>query len=311
MAQDRSLPPMTALQAFYAAGLTGSFQEAARTLAVTPSAISHQIRALEHWLGKPLFVRMARQVRLTREGQVFLAVIGRSFGHIRAAAERMRLNEAKVATVRISALPLFTSVWLIPRLEAFEQVHPDIVLEIDTTHRMVDFSDERVDFAIRNVTRPTVGLEYRKLLDVRPVPICTPRLRDQLSVPSDLARQTLIHVSTRPGSWPHWLELVGCARLRAKRDLTFDSALAALEAAARGRGIAMGMDPIVWDAPISCRLVPALPHRVEGTASYYLAFRKADLARPNVHACVDWFLAEMARYKRGRQRKRNADRASA
>jgi LysR family transcriptional regulator, glycine cleavage system transcriptional activator len=311
MAQDRSLPPMSALQAFYAAGLAGSFQEAARTLAVTPSAISHQVRALEHWLGKPLFVRTARQVRLTREGHAFLKVIGRSFGHIRTAAERIRVSETKAATVRISALPLFTSVWLIPRLEVFERDHPDIVLEIDTTNRIVDFSDERVDLAIRFVTRPAVGLEYRKLLDVRPVPICTPRLCDQLGVPSDLARQTLIHVSTMPDSWPRWLEAVGCAELRAKRDLTFDSVPASLEAAARGRGVAMAMDPIVWDAPIAGGLVRAFPHRVAGIASYYLAYRKADLARPNVRACVDWFLAEMARYKRGRLQKRNLDQDGA
>jgi LysR family glycine cleavage system transcriptional activator len=202
MAQDRSLPPMTALQAFHAAGLAGSFQEAASTLAVTPSAISHQVRALERWLGKPLFVRTARQVRLTRDGRAFLKVIGRSFDHIRADADRIRVRETKAITVRISALPLFTNVWLIPRLEAFERDHPDIVLEIDTTNRLVDFSRDRVDLAVRNVARPTAGLEYRKLLDVRPVPICTPKLRDQLSVPADLTRQTLIHVSRKsPRSW--------------------------------------------------------------------------------------------------------------
>lgn len=304
MAQDRSLPPMTALQAFHAAGLAGSFQEAARRLAVTPSAVSHQIRALEHWLGKPLFVRATRQVRLTRDGVVLLNAIARSFGGIRAAVDRIRANEAKSAILRISALPLFTSVWLIPRLEAFEHAHPDIVLEIDTTNRMVDLSRERVDLAIRNVTRPPAGLACRKLLDVRPVPVCTPKLRDQIDSPADLARHTLIHISTRSDSWAQWLEAVGCAGLRAKRDLTFDSVPAALEAAARGRGVALGMDPIIWDAPIAQKLVRALPQQVGGRASYYLVFRKADLARPKVRACVDWLLAEMAAYKRrGRQRR--------
>jgi LysR family glycine cleavage system transcriptional activator len=306
MAQDRSLPPMTALLAFQAAGVAGSFQEAARRLSVTPSAISHQIRALEHWLGKPLFVRATRQVRLTREGDAFLKVIERSFGGIRAAADRIRANEAKLTTLRISALPLFTSVWLVPRLEAFERAHPDIVLEIDTTNRMVDLSREQVDLAIRNLTRPPSGLACRKLLDVRPVPVCAPKVRDQLNGPADLARQTLIHISTRPGSWARWLEAVGCAGLRAKRDLTLDSSPAALEAAAHGRGVALGIDPIVWDAPIAHKLVRALPQRVGGDASYYLVFRKPDLARPKVRACVDWLLAEMALYKRRRRQRRIA-----
>lgn len=300
MAQDRSLPPLTALQAFHAAGLAGSFQVAARKLAVTPSAISHQVRALEHWLGRPLFVRAPRHVRLNRDGQAFLRVIGRSFDEIREAADRIRANESKVATVRISALPLFTSAWLIPRLEAFERDHPDISLEIDTTSRMVDFSRERVDLAIRNVDQPAGGLEYRKLLDVRPVPICTAPLSRNLSTPADLALQTLIHISTRPGSWPRWLAAVGFPGLQPKQNLTFDSVPAALEAAALGRGIAMGMDPIVWDASIAHRLVRPFSYRVDGAASYYLVFRKPDLARPNVRACVDWFLAEMGAYKKMR-----------
>src|SRR5262244_3663536 len=69
MAQDRDLPPLTALNVFHAAATTGSFQEAARQLAVTPSAVSHQVRALERFLGTPLFVREARRVRLNAEGR--------------------------------------------------------------------------------------------------------------------------------------------------------------------------------------------------------------------------------------------------
>src|SRR5437016_5039748 len=266
MAQDPLLPPLTALQAFHAAGITGSFQAAARALSVTPSAISHQVRALEHWLGKPMFTRQVRQISLTPDGRAFLGIVGRSFGRIRVAADRMRANEVGSVTLRISALPLFTSVWLIPRLEAFDRDHPNIVLEIDTTNRIIDFTREAIDLAIRNATGPTPGLQYRKLLDVRPVPLSTRKLRDQLRVPADLAQQTLIHVSARQGGWARWLAAVGCEGLRARRDLTFDSVPAALEAAARGHGIVLGMDPITWDAPVAHKLVPAFPYRVDGTA---------------------------------------------
>jgi len=307
MAQDPLLPPLTALQAFHAAGTAGSFQAAARALSVTPSAISHQVRALEHWLGKPMFTRQVRRVTLTPEGRAFLGVVGRSFDRIKAAADRMRVSDTGSVTLRVSALPLFTSAWLIPRLEAFERAHPNIVLDIDTTNRIIDFTREALDLAIRNVTGPTPGLQYHKLLDVRPLPLCTLKLRDQLSVPADLARQTLIHVSARQGGWARWLAAVGCGGLRAKRDLTFDSMPAALEAAARGRGVALGMDPISWDTPVADKLVRAFPHRVDGTASYYLVFRKADLARREVRACIDWLLAEMAVYKRNLPRERNPD----
>jgi len=299
MAQDRDLPPLTALNVFYAAGTTGSFQEAARRLAVTPSAVSHQVRALERFLGTPLFVREARRVRLNAEGRAFLRVVASALMRIGSAADRLRAETARITTLRISALPLFTNVWLIPRLEAFERAHPEIVLDIETTNRLVDFSRERVDLAIRNVSKPSVGIEFRKLIDTRPVPMCTPALRKTLHKPADLAHNTLIHVSARPDSWPRWLAAVGCPDLRAKRDLSFDQVPAALEAAARGRGIAMGMDPIVWDAPIARKLVRAFPQRVEAGAAYYLVYRKTDLARPRLRTFVDWLLAEMAAYKRG------------
>ena len=93
MAQDPLMPPLIALQAFHAAGITGSFQAAARALSVTPSAISHQVSALENWLGKPMFTRQVRQVRLTPEGRAFLRVVGSSFDRIRAAADRMRVSD--------------------------------------------------------------------------------------------------------------------------------------------------------------------------------------------------------------------------
>jgi LysR family glycine cleavage system transcriptional activator len=292
------LPPLSALQAFHAAGLARSFQQGAHALSVTPSAISHQIRVLEQWLGKPLFLRQVRQVQLTAEGRALLKVIDTSFGRIRIAAGRLRATDCGPTKLRISALPLFTSAWLIPRLESFERLHSDIVLDINTTNRVIDFAREPVDLAIRNAERPTPGLEHHKLLDIRPVPICTPKLCRQLREPADLARQTLIHVSARSGGWARWLEAVGCAELQPRRELTFDSVTAAMEAAARGRGILLGMDPIAWEAPISSKLVRALPNRVEGNSSYYLVYRKPDLARPKVRTFVEWLLAEMASYKR-------------
>jgi len=95
MAQDRDLPPLTALNVFYAAGTTGSFQEAARRLAVTPSAVSHQVRALERFLGTPLFVREARRVRLNAEGRAFLRVVGSAFMRIGSAADQLRAEAAR------------------------------------------------------------------------------------------------------------------------------------------------------------------------------------------------------------------------
>jgi LysR family glycine cleavage system transcriptional activator len=297
MAQDRSLPPLTALQAFHAAGAAGSFQEAARKLGVTPSAISHQIRALEEWLQRPLFKRGARQVTLTPEGRKLLKTVTAAFARIAVTAESLRGREA-AAALRVSALPLFTNAFLIPRLESFEKRHPGIALQIDTTNRVVDLRRERVDVAIRNLREATPGLAAHKLLDVRPVPLCTPKIADQLTRPADLAQQTLIQVSARAGTWASWLAAVGCAGLTPRRVLSFDTIPAALEAAAQGRGVAMGLDPLVWESPVARHLVRPFRHRVAGDASYYLVYRREERVRPEIAAFVAWLRAEMALFQR-------------
>jgi len=302
MDTDRSVP-LTALRAFHAAARALSFQDAAQALAVTPSAVSHQVRALEEWLGQPLFRRTARRVELTMEGKALLKAVTRAFAELDRATGQLRGAARAPRRLRLSALPLFTSAWLIPRLEDFERRHPAIDLAIDTTNRMADVLGGEVDIAIRNQRRPTPGLHCRKLIDARPVPLCAPRLKALLKTPADLAGVTLIHHAARPQSWARWLAAVGVSQLKAKRDLTFDSLPDALEAAARGRGVALAIDPLVWSAPVARRLVRAFEHRVPAESAYYLVHRKVDLARPALRAFVEWVVAEMERYVREEARR--------
>jgi LysR family glycine cleavage system transcriptional activator len=290
----RELPPLNALQAFHAAGVAGSFRDAGRALHVTPSAISHQIRTLEEWLERPLFVRSPRQVTLTREGRALLRSVSAAFARIAETSAGLRGTKAK--TLRISTLPLFTNAWLIPRLERFEKKHPDISLEIETTNRVVDLQRENVDIAIRNLREMPQGVAATKLFDVRPVPLCTAKIAAQLKTPADLAGQTLIHLSSRRGVWSSWLRAAGCAGLRSKRSLSFDTMPAALEAAAQGRGVAIGIDGLIQDWEKS--LVRPFAIRVPGDASYYLVHRRGDGVRPEVRAFAAWITAEMATFKR-------------
>ncbi len=296
MATNRSLPPLTALQAFEAAGAAGSFRDAALALRVTPSAISHQIKVLEQWLGRPLFERNARQVALTPEGKKLLKTVRAAFGRIAETSDALRRVKGK--TLRISALPLFTSTWLIPRLERFERRYPDISLEIETTNRVVDLKREKVDVAIRNLRSAPVGLAAVKLLDVWATPVCAAKIAAQLKAPSDLAGQTLIHVTARPGVWASWLRAVGCNGLKSRRTLSFDTVPDALEAAAQGRGVAIGVEPLIRDAPHAAKLVRPFSLRVAGDASYYLVHRKEDRVRPEIEAFVTWIRREMALFKR-------------
>jgi LysR family glycine cleavage system transcriptional activator len=294
------LPPLTALRAFAAAGEHLSFQEAARQLGVTPSAVSHQIRMLEEWLETPLFARMARRIAFTPAGKRFHRDVAEAFAGVAVAASRLRTGN-KRTKLKISALPLITNVWLIPRLAAFEAKHPAITLAITTENRIADLEGEDVDIGIRNVRAPTPGLFARKLLDIKLVPLCARKLTtgaNALRQPKDLAHHTLINVSARPGAWERWLGVIGLRGLKPKREITFDTVPAALEAAARGHGVTLGMSPLVWESPSVASLIVPFAPKVEADSAYYVVHRKADASRPEIRAFVDWIRAEMASFAR-------------
>ena len=295
MRETDELPPLTALRAFHVAGRLGSFQAAARALLVTPSAVSHQIRSLEEWLGTPLFARGARRIELTKAGRALLRDADAAFARIATASKRLRVSSAK--QLRVSALPLITGAWLIPRLHRFEAKHPGISLEIETTNRISDLDRDGVDVAIRNLRAPTPGLVAKKLLDVSGVPVCAPKLLATLKTPADLARHTLIHVTARPDAWGEWLKGAGAPVLKGKRDLSFDTVPAALDAAAQGHGVALGMHPLVWEAQAAKDLVVPFAPKVDSGSSYYVVHRRADGGRAEVRAFVDWLTKEMAAFR--------------
>lgn len=298
---DRPPPPLAALRAFAAAGRLESLKAAARLLGVTPSAVSHQVRTLEAWVGAPLFLREARQVRLTAAGRRFSERLNGAFDEIDNALQEIRQAEAP-RILRISALPLFTSVYLIPRLHRFEARRPDVAIQIDSPNRLVDFDKDPVDLAIRNAGPVPAGLISHKLLDLRAVPLCAPELAADLTSPADLAGATLIHISARPGGWPAWFKAQGLAGLEARSSLTVDTLPMALDLAAHGRGVMLGVDPIVWDAPQAQKLVTPFASAPVSAGSYVLVHRREDRSRESIQAFVQWLRRELradaARYAR-------------
>lgn len=122
-------PPLAMLRAFAAAGRRQSLRDAAAELGVTPSAVSHQVSALEAWVGIPLFDRAVRQVTLTKAGRKLSVALNAAFDDMAAALQRVR-NEAEPTQLKVSALPLFTNAWLVPRLGRFEAKHPGVSITI-------------------------------------------------------------------------------------------------------------------------------------------------------------------------------------
>jgi LysR family glycine cleavage system transcriptional activator len=295
------LPAYSTLRAFVAAARRESVRAAADELDVTPSAVSHQIRTLEEWVGQPLFVRTARQIQLTSLGRTLFRRLDAGFCAIAEAAKSARADD-RDRSLRISALPLITSSWLVQRLQEFEDLctkeGAEVAIEIDTRNALADFEIDNVDVAIRNSHRPPANLVSHKLLDLRAVPLCAARVAEKIKGPADLSRATLIHISTRSDLWQKWFEASGMAPVTPKSNISFDTAPSALEAAAAGRGVVLGLDPIVWDAPVARKLV--IPFRAQSVSAgaFFVTYRRRDRSRWAVKRFAEWILGEMQRDKR-------------
>jgi len=185
----RAIPPLTALLAFERAATQLSFRRAARDLALSPSAISHQIRGLEAQFGVKLFVRGARSVRLTADGERYLAKVSVALAALQEAGRDMlRHRRDSGGELWISALPFFTSTVLIPALPDFKRRNPGLVLRIEATHQYADFNSSRVDVAIRYGREHSAGLKFEPLIEVKGLPVCAPALiKGGLRKPEDLS----------------------------------------------------------------------------------------------------------------------------
>jgi LysR family transcriptional regulator, glycine cleavage system transcriptional activator len=187
----RAIPPLPALLAFERAATQLSFRRAARDLSLSPSAISHQIRGLEEQFGVKLFVRGARSVRLTADGERYLAKVSVALAALQDASRDM-LRHRRDANVElwISSLPFFTSAVLIPALPDFKRRNPHLTPRIEATHQYADFNASRVDVAIRYGREHSVGLKFEPLVAVKGLPVCAPALvKAGLKQPEDLSHQ--------------------------------------------------------------------------------------------------------------------------
>jgi LysR family glycine cleavage system transcriptional activator len=288
----RQLPPLQSVRAFEAAARYLSFNRAAEELHVTPSAVSHRIRALEEYLGVKLFDRLTRRVILTRDGQTFLPAVQSALDQIAAAAERIQENRDDGA-LTVQSSPNFATEWLVPRLMGFQAEYPEVEVKLMTTRGRdgIRFDFEQVDLAIwyGKGNWPDVDCEW--LLSEELVPVCSPDLlrgEGALSSPEDLREATLIHVLMRIGQWRNWLEAAGIEGIDAERGPKFQNTPLALEAAMTGMGVAIANRSFVTDHLRDGRLVIPFDHDLSSESAYYLIYPKQGLQRRGAIAFREW-----------------------
>ncbi len=297
----RKLPPLNALKAFEAAARAGGYVPAARELSVSPAAVSQQVKNLERFFDKRLFVRHHNRLSLTDAG---LAVFADSSEALeRLAAMTLRTFEGEVRSrLIVSVLPSVASHWLIRRLNrrltGFLARDPAIRLDIRVEEDPVDFARHGIDIRICYGTHLYPDLANTLLVQDEVLPLCAPVLMNQgvldPTSPGSLPDTALIHTNWGPSfvSHPTWADWFARAGLDRAPDVgqghRVGMSSLAIDLAVAGAGIALGQRLLAGDEIANGRLVAPFGQSIPLGHPYCAVHAHAKAQKPAVRAFVDW-----------------------
>jgi len=296
------LPPLAQLEAFEASARHLSFTKAGDELALTQSAVSRQIAALEEHYGLALFRRLHRALRLTDDGQALFQVVTEVLGQLHQIGAALK-RERRAKTVVVTTTPGFAGLWLIPRLTGFMAAHADVDVRISAVYTLVNLNRDGVDLAIRYQTEEGAGEGAELLFGDVVMPVCSPRLlRDParpLKVPDDLRHHVLLYLDSGPGAdmqdWPMWLRAMKLEGVKPASVLHFSQFDQLINAAVSGQGVALGRSPLLQQMLRTRQLVAPFKKTVASPRSYYLVRSATAARKPEVEAFAAWVREEARR----------------
>ena len=292
----RKLPSLKALQAFDAAARLGSFSAAAEEMSVSPSAVSHQIRALEGELGVLLFERINRTIVLTDLGKAFAERVARGFSELEAASVAIgRTTRFDILTIHCA--PSLAKQWLMPRLKHFCAAHPDFDVRLNATPNPANLLAIEADFDIRFGHVPSQpGVRRIAFPPETMLVLCAPQLLQgdhAIRAPIDMAHQALIHSELNLFKWYDWFKAEGLSDLYEEKGLRFDHSYMSIDAAIDGQGAILESYLHVQTELERNQLVA--PFGLAGYAiqGHSLNFVQSRTRLPKVQAFKSWILTEL------------------
>lgn len=294
------------LRAFEAVARRLSFRAAAEELYLTQSAISRQIRALEEEIGCTLFLRGTRHVELTADGAALHGTAVAMLERLDQTVRQIRRTRGR-RVVNVTIFASFASLWLIPRLEAFQREHPDIDIRVSAHDALLDLEDGEVDLALRYTVPSAVPAGARRLFGETLTPVVSPWLAQQaadgsaapLRTAQDLRGHTLAEEDDhRPSaaflSWQRWLREHGAPGLEPRRWMYLNFTYQQIQAALSGQAVALARLPLVSEQLRRGDLVepfgPAA--RLDSPYAYWLLQGSQSRHRTEVIQFSEWVLAQ-------------------
>jgi len=306
-AKSRRPLSLTNLRAFEAVARSLNFGAAAEELHVTQSAVSRQIKGLEDELGAQLFTRGTRHVQITPDGQTLLRAVEPLLAKLDASVQNIRRARGR-QRVSVTTFASFGSLWLLPRIEAFQRSHPDIDIRVTAHDAIADLDQETdLDLALRYTSPALAPAGGVHLFDETLTPVLSRSLWERiragdaapLATPPDLACHTLLEedddrASSEFLSWRHWLACHGLPTLEPTRWLSLTYTYQQVQAALAGHGIALARLPLVFEALQRGELVEPFGEagRIKSPFSYWMLVAPASRSRAEVMQFTAWVEAE-------------------
>lgn len=297
----RSLPPLNAVRAFEAAARLGAVGKAADELHVTHAAVSHQIKALEAWIGRPLFQRVGRGIAVNADGAALASVAGEALDALAARLAELKTREGG-RSLTISAAPSIAYRWIVPRLPRFVDAHPEIDVRLNHSSQVTDFKRETIDVGIRHGRGGWRDVEAVRLLDGCAYPMASPALLERAGLdpaahplpPERIAGLSIQHEAAVDSLdlWRRWFAKAGVPGIAFGQGAVYDDSGALLTVAVAGHGAVLGRVALAQEELRAGLLVCLSDIPIAEEDGYYLVHDPARREDPAIAAFRDWVIGE-------------------
>ncbi|WP_041639654.1 transcriptional regulator GcvA [[Mannheimia] succiniciproducens] len=288
----KRLPPLNSLKAFESAARFLSFTKAADELCVTQAAVSHQIKLLEDFLNIRLFIRKNRSLELTELGKNYFQEISPILQKLADVTEKLKSTDNPHLT--ISVLQSFGINWLVPRLNRFNQLYPNIEVRIKSAEQDEGILGNDIDVAIYYGYGNWDNLKTEKLSEDNLLILASPKLlaNNPVNSKDDLKHHTLIHVHTRD-NWQNMATELGISDLNIHIGPLFSHTFMALQAAVHGQGIVLANSILAQQEIDNGNLQVVLPYELKDPKSFYVVSDTNRTNDQNISAFRQWIMQEM------------------
>ena len=299
----RRIPSLGALIAFEAAARHESFSRAATELALTEGAISRQIASLEDYLGVLLFHRVKKRLSLTTTGRHYAEKVRADLNRIERNTISAMIQQDVNKVIELAAIPTFSAKWLIPRLAEFQNLHPDITINLSERPQPFLFGDSLFDAAVHFEHPSWAGTVQTPLFDEELVPVCSPTLAGMSTCESadELAGFTLLHKTSREEAWPRWFEAAQARRaIDVMRGPRYDLFSMLIAGALSGVGVALVPRLYVQQELERGQLIIPVDVSICGLKRYCLVYPEHKEMSPSLQLLADFLVERASRHARSR-----------